>query len=222
MQKPIITIDGPAASGKGAICKLISKDLRLFYLETGLYYRSFAYLMIKNRNKKLNISDFINSIDHDDFKNSFKDKEKLYSNEITNISSEYASLENVRKFIVSMQKVSIKEFNEDLNGIILEGRDCGTVISPEADIKIFLTADIEIRAKRRFSQFNKARGNVKYKDVLKNLTERDIRDKNRKHSPLKKAKDAILINNSHYSIDQTINIVKNIIFSKIPSLKNKI
>ncbi len=219
MNRVIITIDGPAASGKGSLCKLVSKDLNFYYLETGLYYRAFAHLISIEGKSKLDISSFIQ---HEEFKKYLKDTKNLYSKEVTNAASKLAKLEYVRKFIVDMQKLSINNFDKKFNGIILEGRDCGTVIAPEADIKIFLTADIEVRAKRRFEQFNKNKKNIEYEEVFQDLNKRDIRDKNRKHSPLKKADDAMLLDNSSLSFEQTIKIVKNIIFSRIPSLKNKI
>ncbi len=221
MHELIITIDGPAASGKGALSKFLSKDLNLHYLETGLYYRAFALLISKD-NKKINdLASFISSIDHNKFKKILKEKEKLYSKEITVLSSKLAKLANVRNFIVNIQKISIEKCDKSFNGIILEGRDCGTVIAPEAKVKIFLTASIKERAKRRFEQFKEAKQNIQYRDVLKDLNERDVRDKKRKHSPLKKANDAILLDNTDFNFDETINIVKNIIFSRIPSLKKK-
>ena len=222
MKKFIITVDGPAASGKGTLCKLISKDLYLHYLETGLYYRAFAYSLRDKNDKQLNVLDFITNLSHSDLEKNLKEKNKLYSEEITQLSSRLAKLEIVRNFIVSMQKFALKNFDKSFNGIILEGRDCGTVIAPKADAKIYLTADVEIRAKRRFEQFVKENKNTKFKEVLNDLNDRDVRDTSRKHSPLKKADDAFLLDNTNLNFDQTINIVKNIIFSKIPTLKKKL
>lgn len=222
MRKNIITIDGPAASGKGSVCKLISKQLNLFYLETGLYYRVFAYLAHSRTENGNQFSNFILNLDVEDFKKGLKNKKNLYSKNITRLASKLAKLENVRKFIVGMQKKSINATEAGFNGIIMEGRDCGTVIAPKASVKIFLTADIEVRTRRRLAQFKRDGQKVNYQEVYSDLNERDIADKQRKHSPLKKAEDAMLLDNSHFNFDQTINIVKNIIFSRIPTLKNKI
>lgn len=101
---------------------------------------------------------------------------------------------------------------------MLEGRDCGTVIAPNADVKIFLTANINVRANRRFNQVTQ-KSDSDYENILRDLVERDKRDEGRKISPLKKAEDAILLDNTHNSLEETINIVKNIIFSKLPYLK---
>ena len=101
----------------------------------------------------------------------------------------------------------------------MEGRDCGTVIAPNADIKIFLTASLKIRTKRRYEQSKDK--NLKKEDIYRDLKERDMRDLKRKISPLKKADDAILIDNSDFNLKQTINIVKKLIFSRIPYLKIK-
>ena len=103
MSRLIITIDGPAASGKGTLCKLISQDLNLYYLETGLYYRAFAYLIINESKEKIRISNFISSISHDKFKKILKKKKKLYSKETTSSASKFAKLKSVRNFIVKMQ-----------------------------------------------------------------------------------------------------------------------
>ena len=108
------------------------------------------------------------------------------------------------------------------NGIILEGRDCGSVVAPKADLKFYLTANLKVRAERRFNQFVKEKKDITYEQVLGDLRERDVQDKNREHSPLQKPKGAVVVDNSDYNFEETINIVKNIIFSKIPTLKNKI
>ena len=108
------------------------------------------------------------------------------------------------------------------NGIILEGRDCGSEVAPEADLKFYLTASLKVRAERRFNQFVKYKNDISYEQVLIDLKERDVQDKNRKHSPLQKPKEAIVIDNSDYNFEETINIVKNIIFSRIPNLKKKL
>ena len=121
-----------------------------------------------------------------------------------------------------MQQDMIITLGKKFNGIILEGRDCGSVVAPEADLKFYLTASLKVRAERRFNQFVKDNKDISYKQVLSDLRERDVQDKNRKHSPLQKPKGAVVIDNSDHNFEETINIVKNIIFSRIPTLKNKI
>ena len=220
MNKFIITIDGPAASGKGSLSKKISEEFNLYYLETGIYYRGFANLFYKNQENKISLALFISNLDIKDFKQYIKNSSKeLYSTKVTKLASKLAKNHEVRLFIVKMQQNIITTFNEKYNGIILEGRDCGSVVAPHTNLKFFLTSNLEVRAERRFKQFVKDKKDISYEQVLTDLKERDIQDKNRKHSPLQKPKDAVVIDNSDYSFETTINIVKNIIFSKIPNLE---
>ena len=223
MNSIIVTIDGPAASGKGTLSKKISLDFNLYYLETGIYYRALASLFNNKKKLDFELSAFIFNLNKAEFiefvTNNGKD---LYTSKISKLASKFAKILDVRKFIVKIQQETINSLDKKFNGIILEGRDCGSVIAPEADVKIFLTSNIEIRAQRRFAQFIKGGKRISYKKVLNDLQARDMQDQNREHSPLQKPKDAIILDNTNYNLEETINIVKNIIFSNIPSLKNKI
>ena len=223
MNSLVITIDGPAASGKGSLSKKISKELNFYYMETGIYYRGFANLFYQN---KINISDlpsFISNLNITDFKEYIiQNNKKLYSTEVTKLASELAKKLEIRLFIVKIQQNVIITLDKKFNGIILEGRDCGSVVAPEADLKFYLTASLKVRAERRFNQFVKDKKEISYEQVLRDLKERDVQDKNREHSPLQKPKGAFIVDNSNCNFEETINIVKNIIFSKIPSLKNKL
>ena len=223
MNSIIVTIDGPAASGKGTLSKKISLDFNLYYLETGIYYRALASLFNNKKNLNSELSDFIVNLNKTEFIEFVTNNDQdLYTVKITKLASKFAKILDIRKFIVNIQQETINSIGEKFNGIILEGRDCGTVIAPKADVKIFLTSNIETRAQRRFDQFVKDGKNISYKKVLYDLQERDMQDQNREHSPLQKPKDAIILDNTNYNLEETINIVKNIIFSNIPSLKNKI
>ncbi len=222
MSKFVITIDGPAASGKGSLSKKISKELNFYYLETGIYYRGLANLFYKNKSNSSDINSFISTLNIKVFQEYIKkNKENFYSAKVTKLSSKLAKNVNVRAFIVKIQQEIIISLDKKYYGIILEGRDCGTVIAPYADLKFYLISNLEIRAKRRFKQFVMDKKDISYEQVLSDLKERDIQDKNREHSPLQKPKDAVVIDNSDNNFEATINIVKNIIFSRIPSLKNK-
>ena len=223
MNKKVITIDGPAASGKGSLSKKISKEFNFYYLETGIYYRGFASLFYQNQ---INISDlitFISNLNISEFKEFIThNNKKLYSPKVTKLASKLAKNIEIRRFIVKIQQDMIITLEKKFNGIILEGRDCGSVVAPEADLKFYLTASIKVRAERRLKQFVKEKKDISYEQVLSDLRERDVQDKNREHSPLQKPKGAVVIDNSNYNFEETINIVKNIIFSRIPTLKNKI
>ena len=223
MNKLVITIDGPAASGKGSLSRKISKDFNFFYMETGIYYRGFASLFYVKQVNILNLTSFISNLNITDFKKYITcNNSELYSTKVTKLASNLAKNKEIRTFIVKIQQDMILTLEKKFNGIILEGRDCGSVVAPEADLKFYLTASLKVRAERRFNQFVKDKKNINYEQVLSDLRARDVQDENRKHSPLQKPKDAVVIDNSDYNFKKTINIVKNIIFSRIPTLKSKI
>ena len=223
MNKVVITIDGPAASGKGSLSKKISEEFNFFYMETGIYYRGFASLFCKNQVNTLDLPYFISNLNVTDFKEYIINNNKiLYSPKVTKLASNLAKNKEIRAFIVKIQQDMIITLEKKFNGIILEGRDCGSVVAPKADLKFYLTASLKVRAERRFNQFVKDKKDISYEQVLSDLRERDVQDKNRKHSPLQKPKGAVVIDNSDYNFKEMINIVKNIIFSRIPTLKSKI
>ncbi len=223
MNKIVITIDGPAASGKGSVSKKISDEFNFFYMETGIYYRGLASLFCKNQVNILDLPYFISNLNVTDFKEYIKFNNKiLYSTKVTKLASNLAKNREIREFIVKIQQDIIITLEKKFNGIILEGRDCGSVVAPKADLKFYLTASLKVRAERRFNQFAKDKKDISYEQVLSDLRERDVQDKNRKHSPLQKPKGSVVIDNSDYNFKETINIVKNIIFSRIPTLKSKI
>ena len=223
MNKVVITIDGPAASGKGSLSKKISEEFNFFYMETGIYYRGFASLFCKNQVNTLDLPYFISNLNVTDFKEYIINNNKiLYSTKVTKLASNLAKNKEIRAFIVKIQQDMIITLEKKFNGIILEGRDCGSVVAPKADLKFYLTASLKVRAERRFNQYLKDKKDISYEQVLSDLRERDVQDKNRKHSPLQKPKGAVVIDNSDYNFKETINIVKNIIFSRIPTLKSKI
>ena len=223
MNKLVITVDGPAASGKGSLSKKISEEFNFFYMETGIYYRGFASLFYQNQANILDLSSFISNLNINDFEAYIThNNKKLYSTKVTKLASNLAKNKEIRTFIVKIQQDMIVTLGKKFNGIILEGRDCGSVVAPKADLKFYLTASLKVRAERRFNQFVKDKKDISYEQVLSDLRERDVQDKNRKHSPLQKPKGAVVIDNSDYNFKETINIVKNIIFSRIPTLKSKI
>ena len=217
-QKYTITIDGPAASGKGSLSKIVSNDLNLYYMETGIYYRIFAKNILDQGftgEQTLKIEKYLNK---DHFKFNIGDKENIYNDEVSKLASILAKKKVVRSIITNKQQRILEDYPATFKGILLEGRDCGTIIAPNADVKIFLSANINVRANRRFKQVSQ-KNDSNYESILMDLVERDKRDEGRKISPLKKAEDAILVDNTHNSLEETINIVKNIIFSKLPYLK---
>ena len=190
--KPVIAIDGTAGSGKGTLAKKLAEVLNYDHLDSGLLYRILAYEFL-NLNKDLKK---LIKVDID--LNIFLEKKKfkkinLRSSEITKVSSEIAKLKFVRHKLISLQR---KFANFPPNGIgsVIDGRDITSVITPLAEIKFYIDADVKIRAKRRLLQLDLPKKN--YNRVLKELIERDLQDKSRKISPLIQTKDSHYINTS--------------------------
>ena len=191
-KKPVIAIDGTAGSGKGTLAKKIAKVLNFDHLDTGLLYRILAYEFLKF-NKDLKMLKEIN-IDL----NIFLDKKKiklmnLRSEEITKISSEIAKLKFVRQKLISLQR---KFANNPPSGIgsVIDGRDITSIITPNAEIKFYIDADVKIRAERRLSQLDLPISS--YSEILRELIQRDLQDKRRKISPLIKTEDSQFIDTS--------------------------
>ena len=199
-KKPVIAIDGTAGSGKGTLAKKIAKVLNFDHLDTGLLYRILAYEFLKlNKDLKMLKEVNINL-------NIFIDKKKiklmnLRYEEITKISSEIAKLKFVRQKLISLQR---KFANNPPNGIgsVIDGRDITSVITPNAEVKFYIDADVRIRAERRLSQLDLP-GNC-YSEILKDLIKRDFQDKRRKISPLIKTTDSQLIDTSKISESEVL------------------
>ena len=199
-KKPVIAIDGTAGSGKGTLAKKIAKVLNFDHLDTGLLYRILAYEFLKlNKDLKMLKEVNINL-------NIFIDKKKiklmnLRSEEITKISSEIAKLKFVRQKLVSLQR---KFANNPPSGIgsVIDGRDITSVITPNAEVKFYIDADVRIRAERRLSQLDLP-GSC-YNEILKDLIKRDFQDKRRKISPLIKTTDSQLIDTSKISESEVL------------------
>ena len=199
-KKPVIAIDGTAGSGKGTLAKKIAKVLNFDHLDTGLLYRILAYEFLKlNKDLKMLKEVNINL-------NIFIDKKKiklmnLRSEEITKISSEIAKLKFVRQKLISLQR---KFANNPPSGIgsVIDGRDITSVITPNAEVKFYIDADVRIRAERRLSQLDLP-GSC-YNEILKDLIKRDFQDKRRKISPLIKTTDSQLIDTSKISESEVL------------------
>ena len=199
-KKPVIAIDGTAGSGKGTLAKKIAKVLNFDHLDTGLLYRILAYEFLKlNKDLKMLKEVNINL-------NIFIDKKKiklmnLRSEEITKISSEIAKLKFVRQKLISLQR---KFANNPPSGIgsVIDGRDITSVITPNAEVKFYIDADVRIRAKRRLSQLDLPESC--YSEILKDLIKRDFQDKRRKISPLIKTTDSQLIDTSKISESEVL------------------
>ena len=207
-----IAIDSPAAAGAGTQAKLISKHYNLLQLDTGRIYRyvanikitepkRFCYRYIKSKISKLKTQNLENN--------------KLLSDEIATVASIVAKDKKIRKIVHAFQvKCAYKPPNK-YAGSCLDGRDICSIIVPDADVKLFITANTNTRARRRYKELRRKNNNISYNEVLKSIKKRDKNDINRKISPLKKTKDSILINTSNLSIRRCFLKIKKIIDRKI-------
>ena len=213
-RKNIITvaIDSPAAAGAGTQAKLISKYYNLFYLDTGKIYRyigklkinkkvKFSYSLVKKKIKALNLKNL-------------KD-ETLLSNEIAQSASRIAKDKKIRNIVHKFQQECAYNPPKKYNGSVLDGRDIITVQMKDAMFKFYISASINVRAKRRFDEYKKLNLDITYKEVLKSLTKRDKLDKERRYGPLKKTKDSILINTTKLSKKACFKKIKAIIDKKL-------
>ena len=207
-----IAIDSPAAAGAGTQAKLISKHYNLLQLDTGRIYRYIANMKILNPSKfnYKNIKKKIEKIRIKDLEN-----KKLLTNNVAIVASNIAKDKKIRKLVHSFQLKCAYNPPKKYKGSCLDGRDICSVIVPDADIKLFITASIKIRAMRRFRELKAKNKEISYQDVLKSIKKRDKSDIKRKISPLKKTNDSILLNTSNLSIRRCFLKIKKIIDNKI-------
>ncbi len=194
MKNKIITIDGPAASGKEKIAKFISKKWKVKHLDSGILYRRLAYILLKSKVNIENNSEIkrkISEINHISYRNN----KKIRTQKISQISSKIATNSNVRKFVNNLQYEFVKK-NKNNQGFVIDGRDIGSVVFKNADLKLYIDVKPEIRAKRRYKQLIDSGEKSIYRKILKDIKLRDYTDKHRKNSPLIIPKDAFIINNS--------------------------
>ena len=206
--KKIITVDGPAGSGKEKISKYIARKYKLYHLDSGLLYRRLAYEL-----EKKNIQTYeVNKIKH--FLNkinilSLRKIRALRAEQIGKTASEIAKLDFVRYFINSQQRLATQTPNKK-KGFVIDGRDIGSVVFKRAYLKLYIDVDVNIRAKRRYKQLIDNGEKSIYLKILKDIKLRDKTDKTRKNSPLVVPKGAKIINNSH-TFKKTIAQIRNII-----------
>lgn len=218
----IVAIDGPAGSGKGTVTKLIAKRMGLINLDTGATYRCVALETIRRGltlEDKEKIVDLVDDLDiefeyeEDNIKVFLNGEEVtsvIRSMEVTKIVSQVSSIVPVRLKMVELQRRMAKGKN-----VIMEGRDIGTYVFPNAEVKIYLDANVEERAKRRFKENQEKGIESSYEEILENIKIRDENDKNKEIGSLKIADDAIIVDSSKLTIDEMTNRVEEIIREKI-------
>ena len=208
--KNIITIDGPAASGKGTLARRLANHLNYFYLDTGKIYR-----LVGLETHDLNIipednPDAVTKIAEglsDRFDLDMMNNPNLKSDLAGQMASRTSQFPQVRAAVLELQRALATTPPNDLKGAVLDGRDCGTVICPDATHKFFIVADTETRAKRRFEELKSNGDDTSYDDVLTEMRVRDDRDTNRATAPLKPADDAITIDTSTMNADDAFDTV---------------
>ena len=210
----IIAIDGPAGSGKSTSAKLIAKKLGYVYIDTGAMYRAITYLALEQEavNDETRIIELARSCKIDlDYKdgevivllNGKNISKEIRSAEVNSHVSDVSKISDVRKVLVEKQR----EMGAKGKGVVMEGRDIGTVVFPNADVKIFLTASLDIRANRRTKEYNENGSKVFVDDVKSNLSSRDKIDSSRNDSPLVKASDAVEVDTTNVTIDEQVNLI---------------
>lgn len=217
MKEFIVALDGPAGSGKSTIAKRIAKQYHFTYVDTGAMYRMITWFFLENNvswKEEIACQKALEQV-HLDMKNerffvNGQDvSEAIRGPRVSSYVSEIAALKVVRNQLVHLQR-EISKGKE----VILDGRDIGTVVFPKANLKIFLLASAEERAKRRFLEYEEKGETISYEEVLKSIQERDYIDSTRKESPLRKAEDAIEIDSSTMTIEEVVAEVSKKIESK--------
>ncbi len=207
----IIAIDGTAASGKGTLAKRISKEFEFAYLDTGKLYRLVAYIIIKNKINSNDINEVKNRFTNFNFEDISLKLSTLKSDEVGKMASLIAGYKELRDILLQYQKEFAFKKHHNKKGVVLDGRDIGTVVLPEANLKFFVDANVETRAERRWKELISLGQSTIKRNVLKDLRSRDERDSQRKHSPLIPASDAILLDTTNLSVDEVFSSAKKYI-----------
>ena len=207
-----VGIDSPVAAGAGTISKLIAKNYKLLYLDTGKIYRFMARQIIDKKPK--NELKFLKKISRNINLNKLKQR-NLLNDDVAYLASQIAKDLKIRNLVVRFQRRLAYHPPNKYNGSILDGRDINSKIIKDADFKFYITANIKERAKRRFKEYKSLNKNVKFSEIFKNLKKRDLEDRTRRHSKLKKTKDSILINTTNLSIRESFLKVKKIMDRKL-------
>ncbi|MBQ2347285.1 MAG: (d)CMP kinase [Clostridia bacterium] len=216
-----VAIDGPSGAGKSSVSKEAAKRMGFIHIDTGALYRSLAYSAIKN---KININDEIslkNMLNMTKINIEFQDgvqnvilngenvNDKIRTEEVSRGASDISKIPMIRAFLLDLQRDLARE-----NNVVMDGRDIGTVVLPNADVKIFITASPEQRAERRYKELLAKGEKVVYNDILEKLVYRDHQDTHREIAPLKPCDDAVIIDTSDLDFSQSVNAVLDVIREK--------
>jgi len=223
MKNITIAIDGFSSTGKSTVAKQIAKHLGYVYVDSGAMYRAVTFYAMQNgfiQENYFNVDGLIANLKNitisfkfnnelgfaEVYLNDINVENEIRTLEVSNFVSKVAEISDVRQKLVEQQQHMGKS-----GGVVMDGRDIGTVVFKDAELKLFMTASAETRAKRRYSELLERGDNVNYEAVLKNVVERDYIDSNRKDSPLVKAKDAIEIDNSYLSLQEQFDKILELV-----------
>ena len=220
-----VAIDGPAGAGKSTIAKTAAKRLGFIYVDTGALYRSIGYYVIK-QGKSLEVKeDIVSCLSSINIEIEFVDNEQhvilngedvnasIRTPEVSIAASKVSAVPEVREFLLGLQRGFAKKYN-----CIMDGRDIGTVVLPNAEVKIFLTASCEERANRRYKELIEKGEQVNYEDVLTDIQKRDYNDSHREIAPMKPAEDSVLVDSTGQTIEENVQAVIDVIKSKVPEI----
>ena len=217
-----VAIDGPSGAGKSSISKTVAKNLGFIHVDTGALYRALAYTAIKN---SVNLSDEISlenllkttkvKIKHINgvqsvFVNDEDVTGKIRTEEVSMGASNISKIPIIRDFLLGLQRKIAEE-----NNVVMDGRDIATVVLPNADVKIFLTASPEKRAERRYKELLEKDKNIVYNDIIEDIIKRDYQDEHREIAPLKAAADSVLVDTSDLSFDESVQKITEVIEAKL-------
>ena len=219
-----IALDGPAGAGKSTMAKAVAKDLGYCYVDTGAIYRTLGYHISLYGIGPRDVDGVTRLIDDANIEITYDDQgvqhmilngadvtDELRTPQMSDYASKISVMKPVRAYLLDLQRDLAKKHN-----VIMDGRDIGTVVLPNADVKIYLTASAEVRAKRRYEELvQKGEKKQTYEKVLKEIRERDDRDMNRPVAPLKQARDAVLLDTSELTIEQSVAAIKEIIETRL-------
>lgn len=217
-----IAIDGPAGAGKSTIAKTVSKELGYIYVDTGALYRTVGLNALRKGVDTKDAEGVIATLDGLEVSLRFIDKEQrvflgeedvsiaIRQNEVSMAASNVSAIPKVREFLFDLQRNIAKN-----NNCLMDGRDIGTVVLPDAQIKLFLTASAEARADRRYKELIEKGQTVDYDVILQEIKDRDYQDSHREIAPLKQAEDAILVDSTEMNLQETIDYMLNIIKERI-------
>ena len=209
-----VAIDGPAGAGKSTIAKLVAKEKGYIYVDTGAMYRGLAIHFIKKKIKAEDIKGIVEACKDAEVSIAYENGvQQIYLNgenvttmlrteEVGNMASKTSAIPAVREKLLELQRTLARE-----KDVIMDGRDIGTNILPNADVKIYLTASVETRATRRYKELLEKGETCVYEEITQDIKERDERDMNREIAPLKQAEDAILVDSSEMTIDEVVKTI---------------